>query len=163
MNAITRTLRAVSGRLLGAVVAAALCGAAIAGDRGAVPVATNADWLRECGSCHIPYAPRLLAAPAWRTMMQRLDRHFGVDASIDAPTAAAIAAFLEANAARQGSKRSDPAATRITEARWFRREHDEIAAAVWKRPAVGSAANCGACHSAAERGDFSERDIRIPR
>jgi cytochrome c553 len=135
---------------------------AVAGERQSAP-ATNPKWQAECGSCHIAYPPRMLSAPAWRTIMQGLDRHFGVDASLDAPTAAAIGAFLDANAQRTDGKRFDPAATRITESRWFRREHEEIGAAVWQRASVRSAANCGACHAQADRGVFGERDVRIPR
>ena len=52
---------------------------------------------------------------------------------------------------------------RITETGWFRHEHDEVPAGIWKRPAVKSAANCAACHTRADAGDFSERNIRIPR
>ena len=28
---------------------------------------------------------------------------------------------------------------------------------------VKTPANCGACHTTAERGDFSERGVRVPR
>jgi hypothetical protein len=38
-----------------------------------------------------------------------------------------------------------------------------VATGVWSRPAVKNAANCAACHTAAEQGDFRERNIRIPR
>ena len=120
----------------GVAAAAALTGAAIAGEHSRPPPALNADFQRECGSCHIAYSPRLLSATAWRTMMQGLDRHFGVDASIDAPTAAAIGAYFEANAAGDGAKRSDPTAMRITQARWFLHEHGRIAAPVWRRADV---------------------------
>ena len=43
------------------------------------------------------------------------------------------------------------------------RKHDEVAPEVWKRPKVGGPSNCVACHSGAEKGDFSERNVRIPR
>jgi hypothetical protein len=135
---------------------------AMASGRSALP-ATNAAYQTECGSCHVAYPPQLLAAPAWQRILQGLDRHFGVDASVDAPTATTIGAFLDANAQRAGGKRFDPAAVRITETPWFRHEHGEIAPAVWQRAAVRTPANCGACHPQAERGRFSERDVRIPR
>lgn len=164
MNERTKLRRCAAMRWIGGVAAAAaLAGAAIAGEHSRPPAALNADFQRECGSCHIAYSPRLLSATAWRTMMQGLDRHFGVDASIDAPTAETIGAYLEANAAADGGKRSDPTAMRITQARWFRHEHGRIGAAVWQRADVGSPANCGACHLAADRGDFSERNLRLPR
>jgi hypothetical protein len=34
---------------------------------------------------------------------------------------------------------------------------------VWRLAAVKSPANCAACHTTAEQGDFRERNIRIPR
>jgi hypothetical protein len=128
-----------------------------------VAAASNDRWKAECGSCHIAYPPRLLPAPAWRRMMSQLDKHFGADASLDARAAAGIGAFLEQNAA-SGRRAQGPAETlRITETGWFRREHGKVPAATWKHAAVQSAANCGACHTLAEQGDFRERNIRIPR
>lgn len=127
------------------------------------PPARNDRWQAECGSCHVAYPPRLLPAPAWRRMMAQLDRHFGADASLDAGAAAGIGAFLEQNAA-SGRRAQGPAETlRITDTAWFLREHDKVPAATWKHSAVKSAANCAACHTLAEQGDFRERNIRIPR
>ena len=125
-------------------------------------VATNPTWHAECGSCHFAYPPQLLPAPAWRDIMAGLNRHFGSDASVSPGAAVEIGAFLEQHA---GSDRRASAAQtlRITEAAWFGREHDKVSAAVWKLPAVRTPANCTACHTTAERGDFRERNIRIPR
>ena len=92
--------------------------------------------------------------------MDGLPKHFGTDASVDADTAREISAFLERNA---GRKRETAPLTRITETRWFVKEHDEVPAAAWKRPAIKSAANCAACHRAAEQGNYEEHDVRIPR
>jgi len=125
--------------------------------------ATNKTWKAECGSCHIAYPPNLLPAPAWRRMMAGLDRHFGTDASVDAATAAEIGAFLESNAG-QGRKRGiDSGTLRISDTPWFKRKHDEVAAATWKDPRVKTPANCSACHVGAERGDFDDDAVRIPR
>jgi hypothetical protein len=127
-----------------------------------LPAAANDKWKAECGSCHIAYAPALLPAAAWRRVMAGLDRHFGTDASLDAASAAEIGAFLERNAA-SGKRAADTGALRITESRWFLRQHDEVRASAWKNPKVRTAANCSACHSGAERGDFDEDHVRIPR
>jgi len=124
--------------------------------------ATNPVWQEECGTCHIAYPPALLPAKSWRAIMAQLDRHFGVDAGVDAPTAKTIAAFLEANAARD-RQRSSAGLLRITETRWFVHEHDEVPARAWKSPAVKSTANCEACHTHAARGDFSEQTVKVPR
>ena len=39
----------------------------------------------------------------------------------------------------------------------------EIGAEVWRRPGVKSPANCLACHGGAERGDFEDDRVRIPK
>jgi cytochrome c553 len=133
----------------------------IASGRAAAFVA-NPAWQAECGSCHVAYPPRLLPAASWRALMDDLERHFGTDASVDPAAAAAIRAFLEANA---GPPRSadDAATLRITQTRWFVREHREVPARAWRNPSVRSAANCAACHRSAEAGRFGEHDVRIPQ
>jgi hypothetical protein len=125
--------------------------------------AANRKWKVECGGCHLAYQPSLLPAPAWRRIMAALDKHFGTDATIDARAAAEIGAFLETNAAEGRKRGNDSGALRISETPWFRRKHDEVAASTWKNAKVRSAANCTACHAGAERGDFDEHSVSIPR
>ncbi len=125
--------------------------------------ADNAAWKAECGSCHIAYPPQLLPAASWRRMMAQLDKHFGTDATLDPKAAADIGAFLERSAGTGKRVRGAVDGMRITQTPWFVREHDELPAGAWRRAAVGSAANCAACHTGAEQGDFRERGIRIPQ
>ena len=124
--------------------------------------ASNPSWKAECGSCHLAYPPSLLPADSWRAVMAGLDKHFGVDASIDAKTAAEIGAFLEKNAGRSRGNTAKPN-LRISETAWFKHEHDEVGAAVWRSPKVKTPSNCAACHRGAEQGNFDEHDIRLPR
>ncbi len=154
-----RRLFDVTAWSLGVVFSLFVVADAIAGER-ATAAPLDPAYVAECGSCHVPYAPRLLAAPAWERIMAGLDRHFGVDASVDARTAAALRTYLAAHAQPAGSKRYDPAATRITESSWFTREHRRFGT-----PTSGSvpASNCAACHPQAARGLFDEHDVRIPR
>jgi hypothetical protein len=133
-------------------------GPARADDRFALPA--NETWKKECGTCHLPYPPQLLPARSWQAVMAGLDRHFGSDASLDPKVAAEVAAVLARHAGRD---RGGPTAIRITETSWFRREHQEVPPAVWRRAEVKSPANCAACHAAAERGDFDEDAVRLPR
>lgn len=127
------------------------------------PAKVNGKWKQECSSCHIAYAPGLLPAESWRKVMAGLDKHFGSDASLDAQDSKEITAFLVDNASNRWSAPTAP--LRITESAWFKSKHDshEINPAVWKNPKVKSAANCQACHTTAESGDFSERNIKVPR
>ncbi|MCB1640017.1 MAG: diheme cytochrome c [Thiothrix sp.] len=120
-------------------------------------------WKAECSSCHMAYPPRLLPADSWRVLMDGLSGHFGSDASLDQETVDRILPFLEHYAGRQRRRTTDKPVLRITETRWFRKEHDEIGSSVWKRPGIGSPSNCMACHTGAGQGDFDEDTVRIPR
>lgn len=164
-------------RVMVLVVAVGATGGLLAsgGDesRGRLPAVTHAQWQAECSACHLAYHPGLLPERSWHRIMAGLDQHFGENASLDAATAADIDRFLAANAADRsdhrrsrriaGSITPGAAPLRISDTPWFVREHREIAAATWRRPKIGSPANCAACHQGADQGDFSERRIRIPK
>ena len=133
------------------------------GGGGEVLTASNPKWKNECGACHIAYPARLLPASAWKTVMAGLDKHFGTDASIDKASATEIQAFLEKNASQRKFEATPRPLLRITETRWFQNAHDEVSAGTWKNPKVKGPANCAACHTRADTGDFNEHNIRIPR
>ncbi|MDP2229439.1 diheme cytochrome c [Methylotenera sp.] len=138
-----------------------------------MPAVANAKWKVECGSCHMLYHPGLLPERSWNKMMAGLDKHFGENASLDTATRDEITRFLALNSAdKQDNRRSNrinqsiPASAtplRISETRYFKAKHDEVSSATFKRKSIGSAANCVACHKGAEKGDFSESQIKIPR
>ena len=118
---------------------------------------------QECGSCHVVYPPQFLSAASWRAVMGGLDKHFGTDASLDAATRSEILHYLQANAGTRETSRGGKPLLRISETRWFMHEHsEELPRDIWRNPAVKSAANCSACHRTAERGNYSERSLRIP-
>jgi nitrate/TMAO reductase-like tetraheme cytochrome c subunit len=119
---------------------------------------------QECSACHVVYPPQLLSAASWRAVMGGLDKHFGTDASLDSTTQAEILRYLQANAGRHDSSKSGKPLLRITQTRWFLHEHsEELPRDIWKNPAVKSPANCVACHTAAEKGDYSERTLHVPK
>jgi mono/diheme cytochrome c family protein len=149
--------RSVAGALL------ALLAAAVQADSGP-RVTPLAKYAHECAACHIAYPPGLLPAASWQRLMSHLPQHYGTDASLDAATVAELAGWLEANAGTYKRVASaPPPEDRITRSAWFVRKHDEVPAAAWTRAAVKSPANCMACHTQADQGDFRERNIRIPR
>jgi nitrate/TMAO reductase-like tetraheme cytochrome c subunit len=125
-----------------------LFGTGVAGadnDTDKVKSPNNALYTAECGSCHVPYPTRLLSANEWQKITARLDKHFGVDATIDEATVKKLNQYLlENSAAKDRTTASADKLPRITESRWFIKEHDEVAAKAWKR--VKSPSNCGACH-----------------
>ena len=132
-----------------------------------LPVPNHPLYLEECGSCHLAYPPQLLDAHSWLHVMNGLDKHFGSDASLEEKRRAAIADFLGRNAGgRKTSVTADAKGQpllRISDTAWFKRKHREIDAAVWKRAAVKSPANCAACHARAADGDWGERSVTIPK
>ncbi len=150
--------------LWGLIGAVGLASAALADDdRRAPRVPLAPAYQQECAACHIAYPPGMLPAASWRRIVDTLPHHYGTDASLDPATAKELSAWLSVNAGAGRRGREQPPEDRITRSAWFAREHDEVSAAIWMRPAVKSAANCAACHTQADQGDFNEHNIRIPR
>lgn len=132
------------------------------GARRALPQASPQwkTYAAECGSCHLAYPPSMLPARSWTALLQRLDDHFEQNAQVDPATQAQLEAFLGENAGRDVR---GPAPLRITALRWWRHEHDEIPASTFRRKAIVSPANCGACHPGANQGAFGEHAVKVPR
>jgi len=135
-------------------------------DRGkpVMPPEINTKWQAECSSCHMAYPSGLLPAASWKKVMAGLDKHFGVDASLTPAETQEITAYLTKYPSNRWTANTAP--LRITDAEWFKAKHfnkGEIAPEVWKRAAVKGPAYCNACHLGAEKGDFNEHNIRIPK
>lgn len=123
----------------------------------------NPDYRQECGSCHIAYPPRLLSMASWHAVMGGLDRHFGTDASLEPPLRARILAFLALNSGDRETSAHGKPLLRITETRWFLEEHrKEIATGAAGKAGVTSMADCGACHTNAEKFDYAEAGLKVP-
>lgn len=120
-------------------------------------------YVQECGSCHMAFPPGMLPARSWSRLMTGLDKHYGTDATLDEPTLRQIDAWLQAHAGTYKRVREEPPQDRLTRSAWFERKHREVAPEVWKRPAVNSRANCTACHTRADQGDFDDDRVKIPQ
>ncbi|QIJ02275.1 cytochrome C [Stutzerimonas balearica] len=166
--------------LTGLALALTLGGFSLAGDdehherkdykrpkRLAVPSDAPLVWKEECAACHMLYSPGLLPADAWREQMRTLGDHYGSNASLDPVQEQEILDFLvRASAANRLPVEPSPTAgepPRISQTRWFERKHHEVSEAKFAREAVGGRFNCVACHRDAERGDFDEDRVKIPR
>jgi len=139
------------------------------GERGPAPErartragAADPLYAKECGSCHVAFPPHMLPAASWKKMMAGLDRHFGQNAELDPDVRATIEGWLVERAGT-GRRMESGEPLRITELGWFRRKHREVPAGAATRPEVKSMANCTACHPGAERWDFDEDRVKIPR
>jgi len=122
-------------------------------------------YVQECASCHMAYPGKLLPVASWQRIMGKLDKHFGVDASLDTLSQHKIQAWLLNNAATGSQFKKEPPNDRITLSSWFLRKHNknEVSPSVWKRASIGSSSNCIACHAEAAKGDFEENKVRIPK
>lgn len=119
-------------------------------------------YTQECASCHTAYPPSLLPARSWQRIMQGLESHYGRDASLDAATVQQLSSWLQTHAGTSARVASPPPQDRLTRSAWFERKHRQIPPAVWQLPSVKSASQCAACHTGAERGQFSDVQLRVP-
>lgn len=159
---------------LGVGLMAFWIGTGIADGDAAFPMPAGKLYLEECGGCHTAYAPGLLPARSWKKMMGELDHHFGEDASLDEAQRSAVEkAILPLAADTPGATMlmrriasgiaPNEAPQRISGSPYFKYMHDEVPASFWKRPKIGSPANCGACHTRANEGRYFEREVSIPK
>jgi mono/diheme cytochrome c family protein len=103
----------------------------------------------------------MLPAASWSAIMNTLNRHYGVDASLDGSAARELTRWLTDNASQRSANR--PPDDRLTLGADFIRKHREVPTTTWSKAAVKSPANCAACHGDAAEGAFRERNVRIPR
>ena len=134
--------------LLAAVFSLAVMPGMAAAD--SVPPITSGLTKKECGACHMAFSARFLPAQSWSKIMSTLDDHFGEDASLDEFSRKWIESYLMDNAGRGSG-----APLRITQLRWFLREHGgRKFTRQMREHRAKSAVNCGACHRRADRGKF---------
>lgn len=114
----------------------------------------------ECGSCHLAFPPSMLPARSWTALLGGLGNHFGDSAEVDPATRTQLERFLTQHAGRDTP---GPTPLRVTTLPWWRHEHHELSPDTFRRKAVVSPANCGACHPGANEGAFGEHAVQVPR
>lgn len=127
---------------------------AFAGDHNYGPY--PAYYSAECGSCHVPYPPQLMTQAGWETQIKQLKQHYGTDASIDTPAVQTVLSYLVVNSAWKSNRAPTEATARLTKTAWFAKEHGA------NPPKGQTFSNCAACHTLAEKGDYSESGIKTP-
>ena len=133
------------------------------GDLKRMPAGAPKAFQSECASCHTAYSPKLLPAASWGRIMDKLDKHYGLNATLSVEETRDIKRWLMDNAATKSKRMEEPPQDRITEAAWFKKEHRRVSQATWANPAVKSPSNCAACHTQADKGRFDDDNLRIPR
>lgn len=138
-----------------------------------VPGDARSLYKEECSGCHIAYPAWLLPARSWNRIMTNLNNHFGDNASLDAESRNILNQYLQKNSVDNSNKhhanrikrsiKPGSIPTRITELRYFKREHRVIPSRLVKaNPRVKSLSNCESCHQGVEQGSFNEHQIHIP-
>lgn len=140
--------------------------------KGVAPV-NNTLYLKECGSCHFAYQAGLLPANAWDKMMNNLENHFDTDASLAQEDWVSLSNYLNANSAEKNmqfkrssrivnSLKNQPIPDSISKTPYMIEKHDEIRPSLITQQEVKGIFNCIACHTTADKGIYSSRDIVIP-
>jgi hypothetical protein len=132
--------------ILGLAVACAQ--ATVARDNVWKPAQDNATWRTECGACHLAFPPALLSVDDWLDLMSNLDKHFGVDASLEPQTKAEISNYLKQQGTSNRLFASRDAVPRITTSERFVGKH-RSAIRLWQKGQIKSLADCESCHKEA--------------
>ncbi len=141
------------------------------GGQYAIPV-SNETYQQECGACHFVYQPWLLPSASWNQILADLPSHFGEDVQLDEGVRKTIAEYLQNSAAENAShKRSRKilkslkgrTPIRVSETPYIQEKHHELSAGIFDRPSIGSLANCVACHTTADQGNFDDDYVKIPK
>ena len=130
-------------------------------------------YIKECGSCHFAYQAGLLPSSSWNKIMANLDNHFNSDASLDDKTFQTLSKYLNENNAEKNMqyKRSNRIVSSlspnqipdsISTTPYIIKKHREIRKDLITQKEVIGLFNCIACHTTADKGIYSERDIKIP-
>lgn len=149
------------------------------GKKEVAPV-SNELYKKECASCHFGYQPGLLPKASWEHIMSTLDKHYGVDASLENSNVKALNEYILPNSAEyaQEYKRSAKITkslrpgelyTSITQIPYIKKKHEDVNSWLEKNPKgiiakkeVKTMANCSACHKKADNGVFSKKTVEIP-
>lgn len=133
----------------------ATVGAVQAGDHNYGPYSEV--YVQECGSCHTPYPPKALSQAGWNIQLSNLKNHFGSDAALDTKALENVRSYLLANSSRKAKTAPQEETARITKTNWFMNEHG-------KNPPTGSSfSNCALCHTQADKGDFNDASLKLPK
>ena len=127
-------------------------------------------WAKECGSCHLAYAPALLPFASWVRTLEEQDRHFGEDLGLGA---AGVARLLEHarkeptpswgawKIATSVPKGESP--LEISTTPFWRAAHASLPDSAFRAPVSAGRHECEACHRDAASGIFHPRMIHMAK
>jgi hypothetical protein len=112
-----------------------------ANERITLPSNLQPVWHAECVSCHTLYPPKLLTESDWKALMARLDKHFGVNATMDDKTRETITVALLQDAAPDSATNHHSGTLRITDTPWHLARHKGRF-----KTEKAKLSNCNNCH-----------------
>lgn len=129
-------------------------------------------YVKECGSCHVPYPAAFLPTRSWEKLLGNLAEHFDNNVELSDTVQNEITAYLIANAAEYSADpraekflNSIPTAAtplRISEVPFFKKLHQMMPKMLVKMGKVKSLIQCDSCHDDTASGQFDENRIRVP-
>jgi Dihaem cytochrome c len=138
----------------------------------ATEISSFAPYIKECGSCHVPYPAAFLPTRSWEKLMANLAEHFENNAELAETTQAEITAYLIANSAEYTTDpraekflnaiRPEITPLRLTEVSYFKKLHRMMPRMLVKMGKVKSLTQCDSCHDDTASGQFDENRIRVP-
>ena len=135
-------------------------------------LADNPTYRENCGACHLAYQPALLPSGSWQRIIEESDDHWGNSLGLDTESKRVLMDYLAANSAETSAAEravkimrslGDRTPLRITDIPYIAEKHHDIRPEVFDRESVGSRANCAACHTTAEKGNYDDDHAVIPR
>ena len=145
---------------LTAILFSALISLPVFGDDDRIQLITDQLTKNECSACHFAYPASMLPEASWKKIMESLENHFGEDASLDSQTIQYITQYLVSQAGDaenrslkfvRGLDNQNPP-IRITETKFWVRQHPAISKEKLHSGLAGLKANCAVCHLDAENG-----------
>jgi len=139
---------------------------------GAVSPAESSRYKTNCGGCHFAYPPDLLPSRSWQKLIAGLDNHFGEVVALDPDSKKIVTDYLALSASEYSRAKfsrkimeslGDQDPIRITAIPYILHKHRKLSAHVFARKSIGSLSNCPACHKTAEKGNYKDDEVIIPR
>ena len=129
-------------------------------------------YVKECGSCHMPYSPQLLPVRSWQRLLGNLGDHFGDTATVDAATQQRITEYVTAHAADTAnneqsveimhSLRPGDTPLRITQVPYIAALHTSALEDMrGGNPRPKTLAECGVCHYLVQAGNYTDRRYSV--
>jgi cytochrome b len=127
-------------------------------------------WHKECGSCHLAYAPSMLPIASWQRMLDEQEKHFGEDLGISAATSARLIEHAKATPAPSwgawklaSSVPAGQAPLEVSGTPFWKAVHASLPETAFRPPLSAGKHECEACHRDAASGKFHPRMIQLSK